>query len=369
MKTLNVDLGTYTYPIHLEENIIDHAGEFCKKQKVGNRVAIITDSNVKKLYLKRVMSSFTDKGFEVHPISIIPGEPSKTLEEVQKIYDKLVPLRFERSDAIVALGGGVVGDLAGFVAATLLRGIQYVQIPTSLIAQTDSSIGGKVGVNHPLGKNLIGAFYQPKLVIIDPLVLRTLPEREWIAGMGEIIKYGVIRDAKLFAKIEKRFDEMISLNNVRLIEDIILKCCRIKAEIVIADEKEQNVRRILNFGHTLGHAFEAATNYGRFLHGEGVLLGMIAAGWLSRKLENFPEEEFLRLEALVRKMKFQTNLLNIMDQMILEQISRDKKVKQGKVHLILVKKLGETVIRSDIPAEDILDAYHYVRDLFDQSGQ
>lgn len=364
MKTLTVSLGNYSYPIHLQENLLDRAGELCKTVGIGSRVAVITDSTVKELYLNRVHDSLTSQGFEVHPIEITPGEQSKSLQVVEKIYDTLIEQRFERSSGIIALGGGVVGDLAGFVAASLLRGINYVQIPTTLIAQTDSSIGGKVGVNHKLGKNLIGAFYQPKLVIIDPLVLHTLPRREWIAGMGEVIKYGVIRDAGFFVMLEKNIDEILKLENMSRIEDMILRCCEIKADVVSEDEKEQNVRRILNFGHTIGHVFESATGYERFLHGEAVFLGMIAAGWLSRKYEQFPEEEFHRLESLVRKMGLNPDLTDISDEMFLEHISRDKKVKQGKVHFVLVRRLGETIIRSDIKQEDVISAFHYVQQTF-----
>lgn len=368
MKTLTVSLGNYSYPIHLQSNLLDKVGELSKTVGIGSRVAVITDSTVKELYLNRVYDSLTSQGFEVHSIDIQPGEQSKSLQVVEKIYTTLLEQRFERSSGIIALGGGVVGDLAGFVAATLLRGVHYVQIPTTLIAQTDSSIGGKVGVNHKLGKNLIGAFYQPKLVIIDPLALHTLPRREWIAGMGEVIKYGVIRDAGFFVMLEKNIDEILKLENMSRIEDMILRCCEIKADVVSEDEKEQNVRRILNFGHTIGHVFESATGYERFLHGEAVFLGMIAAGWLSRKYEQFSAEEFHRLESLVRKMGLNPDLTDISDEMFLEHISRDKKVKQGKVHFVLVKRLGETVIRSDIKQEDVISAFHYVRDLFEKTS-
>jgi 3-dehydroquinate synthase len=364
MKTLNVSLGNFGYPIHLEENLLYKAGELCRGLGIGNRVAVITDSTVKNLYLNRVQDSLLGQGFDVHSMDIKPGEQSKSMPVVESVYDELIGRRFERSSAVIALGGGVVGDLAGFVAATLLRGIHYVQIPTTLIAQTDSSIGGKVGINHRLGKNLIGAFYQPKLVLIDPLVLGTLAHREWVAGMGEVIKYGVIRDTEFFAMLEKNIEGILKFENMPLIEDMVLRCCEIKAQVVSEDEKEQNVRRILNFGHTIVHVFESATGYGRFLHGEAVLLGMIAAGWLSKKYEGFSNEEFQRLESLIKKTRLSPDFTGITDDMLLDTITRDKKVKQGKVNFVLAKRFGETVIRADIQQEDVIGAFHYVQEAF-----
>ena len=364
MKELIVDLGYHSYPIVIDSGLLKRTGALCREHGIGRRVAVVTDSNVKALYYDTVKKSLDAEGFSVELIELAPGEQSKSLKVVEKIYDTLLKMRFDRASSIIALGGGVVGDLAGFIAATLLRGVNYIQIPTSLIAQTDSSIGGKVGVNHPYGKNLIGAFYHPRLVMIEPPVLKTLNLREWVAGMGEVIKYGVIRDETLFGTIEKNLDSIMSFGNMPVIEDIIFRCCEIKRDVVVADEKEGGLRRILNFGHTVGHAIEAATGYSTFLHGEGVLLGMIAAGKISQQVEGFPPEQLKRLETLIRGLDFHADLSGLDENTILDNVSRDKKVLEGKVHFVLTPRLGETSIRADIPAPEIIDAFRYTRDLF-----
>src|SRR5262249_26720624 len=262
IRPLTVRLGTRSYSILIGEGLLDQVGPLARKAlgSTARRVALITNTTVNKLYGERVSGSLTDAGFRVFEASIKDGERFKTLGTAEKLFDSLIEQNFERSDAIVALGGGVVGDLAGFVAATFLRGIRFVQVPTTLLAQIDSSVGGKTGVNHRLGKNLIGSFHQPSLVVIDPATLRSLPERELSAGMFEAVKYGVIRDFRLFQRIDKRLESIAGVEIGPTCE-LIRRCCAIKAEVVREDERESGLRRILNFGHTVGHPLESATTY------------------------------------------------------------------------------------------------------------
>ena len=248
MKTLKVDLEERSYPIYIESGCLNKIGEYLTKHYQGERTAVITDSIVKNYYSAVVEKSIKDSGFDVELIEMPPGEKFKTLSVVESIYDRLLKKNFSRDSIIISLGGGVVGDLAGFVAATYLRGVKFIQIPTTLIAQTDSSVGGKVGVNHRLGKNLIGAFYQPVFVLIDTHVLGTLQPRELNAGMGEVIKYGAIYDESFFEFIEENFEDIRSLKNMESVEHTVLRSCEIKAEVVKIDERESGLRRILNFG-------------------------------------------------------------------------------------------------------------------------
>ncbi|MBM4296341.1 MAG: 3-dehydroquinate synthase, partial [Deltaproteobacteria bacterium] len=280
MQTLNVNLGARSYPIYVGEAIMARAGEFLTEAGLRGKVGVVSNPTVAQLYLDPIHKALSQTGFEVVPILVPDGEAHKNIHSLQTIYDRLIAARLERKSCVLALGGGVIGDLAGFAAATYLRGVPYVQVPTTLLAQVDSSVGGKTAIDHAQGKNLIGAFYQPKLVLIDVAALKTLPRREMIAGLAEVIKYGVIEDAALFAALESGIDKLVQLDSELLIQTIAT-CCAIKARVVEADEREDDYRAVLNFGHTIGHALEAVTGYSEFLHGEAVGVGMVKAAALS----------------------------------------------------------------------------------------
>ena len=360
MKIVNVDLEERSYPIYIEEGCLNKIGEFLQNHFKGLRVAIITDSIVKNYYYPVVEESIKEKGFEIEMIEMPPGENFKTLSVLESVYDGLIKRNFSRDSVIISLGGGVVGDLAGFAASTFLRGVRFVQIPTTLIAQTDSSVGGKVAVNHRLGKNLIGAFYQPIFVLIDPLVLKTLAQRELNAGMSEVIKYGAIKDLTFFNFIEENFEVLREFEDMEKMEYAILRSCEIKAEVVTKDEKESGLRRILNFGHTIGHAIESLTDYKTYLHGEAITLGMIAVGWISKKIEILESEKFSRLENLLKKLNIKSNFKKEDKENLLKAVARDKKVKSGKVHFVLLEDIGKTTIRSDISDDVIIEAFEYI---------
>ena len=360
MKTLKVDLKERSYPVYIEEGSLNRFGEFLQKHYKGKRIALVTDSIVKNYYSAVVEKSIKDKGFDVSIIEMPPGEKFKTLSVLESVYDRLIEKNFSRDSVVVSLGGGVVGDLAGYAASTFMRGIKFVQIPTTLIAQTDSSVGGKVAVNHRLGKNLIGSFYQPIFVFIDHLVLTTLPPRELNAGMSEVIKYGAIKDESFFAFIEENFEDISSLKDMKKMEEVIFRSCEIKADVVTLDERESGLRRILNFGHTIGHAVENLTNYKVYLHGEAITLGMIAAGWISEKIGILDKKKFLRLENLLKRLDIKSEFNTIKGKDLLNAIAKDKKVKGGKIHFVLLEDIGKTVIRSDISEDIIVKAFNYI---------
>ncbi len=281
VHSVPVQLGNRSYQIKIAPALIKKIGDECARLKLGERCAIITDKNAGKFFAKIVFDSLVRTGFSPLLLTVAAGETAKSLRTVGNCYDQLAAHRLERKSFIVALGGGVVGDLAGFVAATYLRGIPFVQIPTTLLAQVDSSVGGKTGVNLRSGKNLVGAFYQPRLVLCDLDTLKTLPEREFRAGLAEVIKYGIIYDARLFADLERDLPRILKRDQ-KTLAPIIARCCEIKADVVSQDETESGLRAILNFGHTIGHAIENSFGYGKFLHGEAISIGQVAAAKLSQ---------------------------------------------------------------------------------------
>ena len=303
METLTVNLGERSYPIHLGATILERTGELLHQAGLRGKVAVITNPTVAQLYLDAVHEALLHAGFEVTPILLPDGEEHKNLRSLATVYDRLIAERFERKSCLLALGGGVIGDLAGFAAATYLRGVPYVQVPTTLLAQVDSSVGGKTAVNHESGKNLIGAFYQPKLVLIDVDVLRSLPRRELVAGLAEVIKYGVIEHPDLFQLLEQKVEELVKLDR-ELLSRIIRISCSIKARVVEADEREDDQRAVLNFGHTIGHALEAATGYRQFLHGEAIGVGMVKAAALSVQQGFCDQQSYERIIKLVKKDGF-----------------------------------------------------------------
>ncbi|MBW4625067.1 MAG: 3-dehydroquinate synthase [Brasilonema octagenarum HA4186-MV1] len=352
---INVNLPEQSYEIAIAPGGIDQLGEMMSNLKLGKKVLLVSNPTIFKNYGQRVLASLEAAGFEVVSCNLSPGERYKTLSCVQKIYDTALENRIERSSTMVALGGGVIGDMTGFAAATWLRGINFVQVPTSLLAMVDAAIGGKTGVNHPQGKNLIGAFHQPRLVLIDPEVLKSLPVREFRAGMAEVIKYGVIWDAELFAQMEesKRLDQLRYIK-AELIEAILNRSCQAKADVVGKDEKEAGLRAILNYGHTIAHAVESLTGYRVVNHGEAVAIGMVAAGQIAVKLGMWKKEEAERQDALIQKASLPTKLPDGVDiEAIIESLQLDKKVKAGKVRFILPTQIGVVTITDEVPSDTI----------------
>ncbi|MDQ3010982.1 MAG: 3-dehydroquinate synthase [Acidobacteriota bacterium] len=354
--TVHVALGDRSYDINIADGALQQVGEITRAA-LGNKtrkLAIISNARVHGFYGKAVEKGLKQAGFATLTHLIGDGERAKSLATAEKALSFMIANRFERSDAVVALGGGVVGDLAGFIAACFQRGVNYVQIPTTLLAQIDSSVGGKTAVNHNLGKNLIGAFHQPRAVIIDPQTLATLPKRELRAGLYEALKYGVIRDHPLFILIKDQLDGINALDP-ELLARIIARCCQIKAEVVTADERESGLRRILNFGHTVGHALEAVTAYRRLKHGEAVGYGMQCASSIAEKAGIIPhaEADAIRLGvaelARIGQVKKLPRIDDLKSQEIIAAMAHDKKVAQGKLPFILPTRIGDVIVRDDIP--------------------
>ncbi len=350
MRTVQVPLGSRSYDIFIGPGLLQRLGSECARLKLGRRGIILTDSNVGPLYGARAVESLQKAGFEAATVSIPAGEASKNLRTVQACYDRLAAERLERNSFVVALGGGVVGDLAGFVAATYLRGVAFVQVPTSLLAQVDSSVGGKVGVNLKAGKNLVGAFYQPRLVLCDLSTLSTLPIRELRAGLSEVIKYGIIFDASLFARLEKNMPRLLACD-LPALAPVIARCCEIKAEVVGQDETESGLRVILNFGHTIGHAIEAIAGYGKYLHGEAIAIGQVAAARLSTRLLGLAEADASRIEALLRKtgLPVAIRLNRPQRERLFSAMKSDKKVASGIVRFVLASRLSKVAGGQSVP--------------------
>lgn len=342
MRIVPVSLGQRSYVIKVGGGLLSRLGAECAQLKLGLRCAVITDSNVGKKFAAAALKSLSAAGFEPVLITVPAGEKSKRLAIVEKCHDQLGAHRLERKSFIVALGGGVVGDLAGFVAATYLRGIDFVQVPTTLLAQVDSSVGGKTGVNLRAGKNLVGAFYQPRLVLCDLDTLDTLPKREYISGLAEVIKYGIIYDAELFAQLERDLPKILK-RETKTLAQIIARCCEIKADVVGQDETESGLRAILNFGHTVGHAIENSFGYGKFLHGEAISIGQIAAAKLSREILGLPANEVTRIEKLFAQagLPVGIKLSAAQRRKLFAAMKLDKKVSGGEIKFVLAEKIGK----------------------------
>lgn len=334
---------------------LDDLGVWMSRLKLGKKVLVVSNPVIFKKYGKRAIAALELVGYEVTSCILPAGERFKTLKSLQKIYDIALQNRLERTSTMVALGGGVIGDMTGFAAATWLRGINVVQVPTSLLAMVDSSVGGKTGVNHPQGKNLIGAFHQPRFVLIDSSVLKTLPPREFRAGMAEVIKYGIIWDEELFTKLEqsKRLDQLRYLDE-ELLQIILSSSCQAKADVVSKDEKEAGLRAILNYGHTIGHAVESLTGYKLVNHGEAVAIGMVAAGQIARKLQMWNTVDAQRQDALIQKAGLPIKLPTGVDiEAIIDTLQTDKKVKDGKVRFVLPTGIGKVIVTDQVPADVI----------------
>lgn len=337
---LIVPLKDRSYPIVIGNGNLPEIGRELGAIGFPSRVALVGNTTVFALYGAEVENFLTKSGFQVTPVCLPDGEEHKTTDTVYSIYDVLIREEFDRSSGLIALGGGVVGDIAGFAAATFLRGIPYVQVPTTLLAQVDSSVGGKTGVNHPLGKNLIGAFYQPRMVFIDVDTLKTLPYREFSAGMAEVIKYGMVWDKEFFSWIQNSHAKLARLDPETLIT-CIKKACAIKAEVVEADEQEANLRAILNFGHTFGHAVENLSGYGEYRHGEAVAIGMVCSAKASQKLGFCSMEQVGILIEMLERFHLPTALPPFPMRDYLAAIKRDKKNRQGVLRMVLNKGIGD----------------------------
>jgi len=351
MRTLKVDLAERSYPIHIGSGLLARA-DLLAPYATNRRIAIVTNRTVAPLYLESVKSTLA--GHQPVEIVLPDGEEQKTLPVLSRIFDELVAAHCDRSTLLIALGGGVIGDMAGFAAACYQRGIPFVQIPTTLLAQVDSSVGGKTGVNHPRGKNMIGAFYQPQAVVIDTDTLQTLPDRELRAGAAEIIKYGLIRDPAFFEWLERNLERLLGRDADTLVY-AIERSCRLKAEVVALDERESGLRAVLNFGHTFGHALETGLGYGAWLHGEAVAAGMVLAADLSRRLGWLAAEELARIEAIVARAGLPVVLPAALDAARMRELmALDKKVAGGRLRLVLLKRIGHAVMTSDF-APALLD--------------
>lgn len=352
MSIVPVQLGSQSYSVVIESGALEQVGERLAELVGVRTVAVITDDNVRAYYAEPVVRSLRQAGHEASLVTITPGEEQKTLRTAEKLYDRFFELGLDRHSVVVALGGGVVGDLAGFVAGTFMRGIAYVQVPTTLVAQVDSSIGGKTGVDRPQGKNTVGVFHQPKAVYIDPPVLRTLPAEEFTSGMAEVIKCGIIADAALFEELERRVAE-VRARQPDVLESMIRRCCEIKADVVGRDEFDQSVRAILNFGHTFGHAIEAATRYRVYRHGEAVAIGMALACELAADLGMFERRLVLRVQNILEMYGLPRTPERVDIDRVLRLLAHDKKARGGRPRFILPTQIGQVVIRGDV-SEDVI---------------
>lgn len=345
MQTLKVDLGERSYPIHIGEGLLDQP-ELLAPHIAGRQVAIISNETVAPLYLERLSRSLA--AYSVISVVLPDGEAHKNWETLQLIFDGLLTARHDRRTTVVALGGGVIGDMAGFAAACYQRGVDFIQVPTTLLSQVDSSVGGKTGINHPLGKNMIGAFYQPRVVLADTTTLDTLPDKELRAGIAEVIKYGLIRDLPFLEWLEANIEKVLARDMTSL-QYTIAQSCRNKAEVVGHDERESGERALLNLGHTFGHAIENGMGYGVWLHGEAVAAGTIMAADLSQRLGWLNSEDVAR----VRELFMRSGLPVVAPKMDVEKYQQlmglDKKVADGKIRFVLLKSLGNAVMTGDVP--------------------
>ncbi|HEY5649516.1 MAG TPA: 3-dehydroquinate synthase [Nitrospiria bacterium] len=341
--SFKVNLGDRTYPIDIKPEGLSLIGERMTGLGVRGKIGMVTNPKIERLYGKPVLKSLSRNGFKVSKIVIPDGERHKTLRTVSRIYDRLLKDGFDRSSTLLALGGGVIGDICGFAAATFMRGIEFIQVPTTLVAQVDASIGGKTGVDHSLGKNLIGAFHQPRLVYIDPEVLKTLPKREFISGLAEVVKYGVIWDEAFFSYLHDNMDKIRKFEPSPL-SYAIRRSCGIKAEVVQRDEREGDLRKILNYGHTLGHAIETYNKYRGYLHGEAVSIGMAFASKLSVSMGLLKKTESERQVALLEKCGLPVTLPKLKPSDIFKIMGMDKKAASGKVHFVLAERIGKVTV-------------------------
>ncbi|MDE2889306.1 MAG: 3-dehydroquinate synthase [Gemmatimonadota bacterium] len=362
METVQVDLGSRSYPILIGHGNLSDFSRAYASEGLGSNAAIVTNPTVARLYLDPVRTGLEAQGVAAIVVEIPDGEEFKTLATAGRIYGELIRAGLDRRSCIVALGGGVVGDTAGFVAATYLRGIDFVQIPTTLEAQVDASVGGKTGVDHPLGKNMIGAFYQPKLVYVDTETLVTLPRREVVAGMAEVIKHGLIRDEILVRFLERKIENVadMAIEPEQLV-GLIARNCRIKAGVVAADETEAGLREILNYGHTVGHAIEAVTDYTAYKHGEAVMLGMLAAGRIGVIKGFWKPAELQRQNALIERIGIPSGARALESGKLIARMASDKKARDGVIRFVLPEAIGRAVSCDTVNREEIEEGIRYMQ--------
>ena len=350
-KILNVELGDKSYPIYIGIDLLSMKSLFVD-QIQGRQVMIVTNKTIAPLYLDK-LTSILD-GFNVQSVILPDGEEFKKLETLNKVFDALLEAKFDRTSTLIALGGGVIGDITGFAAASYQRGVGFIQVPTTLLSQVDSSVGGKTGINHELGKNMIGAFYQPKAVIIDVNTLDTLSNQEFSAGMAEVIKYGLLGNADFLSMLEANIESIMARKKDLIIE-VIFNCCQDKARIVELDEFEKGKRALLNLGHTFGHGIENAFGYGNYLHGEAVSIGMVMAAKLSKDEGNLSHEETLRVESILSKADLPISINKTIDsETLITAMSLDKKSIDGKIRLVLLKSLGDSYLTDSYSNENFM---------------
>ena len=347
-QRVEVELGERSYSIVIGSGVADEIRAFVRQAGYSPHGMIVTDTNIAPLCAGQIAALLADAGVQAEIATIPAGESSKSLTQANELFTRAIELGLDRRSPIIALGGGVVGDLAGFVAATYMRGVPFVQVPTSLLAQVDSSVGGKVAVNHPLGKNLIGAFYQPDAVFMELDFLKTLPAREIATGLGEIIKYGIIYDADFFAWLEVNRADVLALEPAATAY-MIARSCEIKADVVRQDEREGGLRRILNFGHTIAHAIEKETRYARYRHGEAVAIGMAGAADISVQMGLLPDADRVRMNELSRAMGLPLSAESVTADAMYEDLFHDKKTVGGRIHWVLADSIGKVSVHSDVP--------------------
>lgn len=353
MRQLSVGLGDRSYPICIGTGLLARAGELLAPQLRGRQVMVVSNETVAPLYLAALSDGLRAVDFRIDEVVLPDGEQYKTLDILGRVYDALLSRRHSRATTVVALGGGVIGDMAGFAAATYQRGVQFVQVPTTLLAQVDSSVGGKTGVNHPAGKNMIGAFHQPRCVLIDVDTLATLPDRELSAGLAEVIKYGLIADLPFLGWLERHIDALLARDPATLTE-AIAHSCQSKAHVVAADEREEGLRAILNLGHTFGHAIEVQQGYGQWLHGEAVAAGMMLAARLSAELGWLNGADVQRIERLLRRARLPVEPPpGMTPDQFMHHMAVDKKVIDGRIRLVLLHQMGQAVVTDKVPPERI----------------
>ena len=355
MQTISVPLQNRSYPIWIEKGLLINLPELLKPMNQGQKWVIFSQNEIISLYGNSLYKGLKSAGFQVELVVLPDGEKAKSLNELEGIFSQLIVMGCDRSSTFLALGGGVVGDATGFIAGTFMRGVNYIQIPTTLLAMVDSSIGGKTGVNLPDGKNLVGAIWQPKAVVIDIELLKSLQEREITSAMGEVLKYGAILDRNLFEVVAENLNDILNLSKPELLTEVIGRCAKLKADVVVEDEREGGKRRILNFGHTIGHALETHFGFETLRHGEAVAYGMLAAGKLSNEDGRLEIEDFELLQTTIKKLPL-PKLPEFDAENILKIMQRDKKVKDRKINFVLLEAIGKTVIVDSIEKESIIKA-------------
>ena len=347
-------LQNRSYPIWIENGLISKLPELLEPMNQGQAWIVFSQEDIFNHYGETLLNSMKNGGFKVESIIYPDGEKAKSLNVLEGIYHNLIERGCNRSSILLALGGGVVGDITGYIAATFMRGVDYIQVPTTLLAMVDSSIGGKTGVNLTNGKNLVGAIWQPKAVVVDPELLNSLPKREVTSALGEVIKYGAILDREFFDLISENLDNLLDLGNLTLLTDVIARCAKLKADIVAYDEREGDKRRILNFGHTIGHALETHYGFDTLRHGEAIAYGMLLAGKLSIEYTGLKNDDFKLLQETIQKLPLPI-LPEFDPKAILNIMQNDKKVKNGKAHFVLLEEIGKTVLKNNLHEKSIID--------------